>query len=365
MNLVAATYRILFNNKNVTTDVSDYLLSLSYTDKVAGEADELELQFHDRDGLWQNEWWPERGGRITAFIELAGIELSCGSFVIDEVEYGSDRSGDIFSIKSQAASLTKALRTNKNTAHENKTLKELVNSVAKNHGLKVKGEIENITIGRSSQNRESDLQFLQRLASLYGYTFSVRDDLLIFTSSLDLQTQKHVLTIDKTELTSFKFMQTSKETFKEVTVNYHNPVKNELVAYTVKREEILKKLDEKFKVGIPSLTEQMQSNSELLRAQNEYQIKVENQQQAEAVAKTIMLKSVTNETQISGSCPGNPLLVSGVNIQITGAGRFSGFYHITESSHSLEKGEGYATSFEAMKVGDNPKSKHHPKKKSK
>jgi hypothetical protein len=48
---------------------------------------------------------------------------------------------------------------------------------------------------------------------------------------------------------------------------------------------------------------------------------------------------------------GNALVVAGNNIQINGLGKLTGIYHILQSTHSVERGSGYATSIEAKRVG--------------
>jgi phage protein D len=200
MNLIPISYRILYENKNITKDVSDYLISLTYQDKHSGESDEIELQMHDRDLLWQNDWYPDKGAKISVQIIDGDSVLDCGSFTIDENELTSDRSGgELFSIRGMAAVITKALRTKNSSAHENKTLKELCNTIAAKHSLKVQGKIADIRISRITQNRETDLSFLHRISEKYGYTFSIRDSLMVFTSLFDLVTKPHVLSVDKSE----------------------------------------------------------------------------------------------------------------------------------------------------------------------
>ena len=131
MNLVPVAYKIIYNNKDITRDISDHILSISYVDKVQGEADEIEITVEDKDGLWQNDWYPEKKDTLEVFIDDNGLQLPCGKFSIDELKLSSSRGdGDVVSISGLAASITKKMRTKKNTAHENKTLKQLAQFVA-------------------------------------------------------------------------------------------------------------------------------------------------------------------------------------------------------------------------------------------
>ena len=59
---------------------------------------------------------------------------------------------------------------------------------------------------------------------------------------------------------------------------------------------------------------------------------------------------------------GDPELVAGVNIEITGFGLASGVYHILSSTHTVSGGGAYTMSLEIRKKGDVEKPKRVPKK---
>lgn len=366
MNLQPTTYKVIYENKNITTDISDYLISLTYKDKHASESDEIELELHDKDLLWQNDWYPNKKSKIQVQIIDGESILDCGSFTIDENEYKMSRSsGETFMIRGLAAGTSKKLRTKSSSAHENKTLKELCNTIAAKHGLTVQGTIADIRINRITQYRETDLAFLNRISEKYGYTFSVRDSLLIFTSLFELVTKNHVLSLDKTECSGFNFKDGSMNAAKQSTVSYHNPSKNKLVSSTIERIEIQKELGN----GEVSASEGDVSSDETPDfdpSDDEFVFSsVDDQDQAELVAKSSMLKSVTREQLCEIECPGNLLLIVGNQVELTGYGRFSGIYYIVESDHKLDRGGSYKTNFKANKTGKIPGNKHQPKKKKK
>lgn len=79
--------RIIYEGKDISADISPYLLSVGYTDRLSGESDELELRLEDTDGRWRGDWYPGKGDSLAVSIGYAGQELvSCGSFEIDEIE---------------------------------------------------------------------------------------------------------------------------------------------------------------------------------------------------------------------------------------------------------------------------------------
>lgn len=354
MNALTVTYNLIYNSKNITRDIADYLLSLTYSDKVKGESDELEIVLHDKDLLWQNDWYPKKGDTIQAQI-IDGLNvLNCGAFTVDELELSSSRDGDIFTIKALAEGITKKIRTKNSSAHENKTLRELANTVAAKHGFTVGGNIEDIRIGRITQYQETDLAFLDRIASTYGYVFSIRDKQLIFTSVFELEKKQHILSIDKTEMTSFSLKDNTIGTFKKAKVRHHNAKTNNLESYDVDYESL----------GEDQLPIYSGSDSDPGDDHLPVYTRVENKQQAELVGKAKLHEANDKEKIASVAAPGNVLIVSGVNIEHTGCGTFSGIYHVKESTHSLSRGSSYTVTYDSKKVQAIDKSKHRPKKKA-
>jgi len=339
MNVTAATFKVLYDNKNITADISDHIISLTYTDKVEGESDEIEINLEDTDLLWQNAWYPTKGARLEVTIEQDGLVLNCGAFTIDEIEMSSSRGGDTVSIRGLAAFITKKIRTKKSSGHENKSLREIAVTIAAANGLTVVGSIADITFKRITQYQETDLGFLKRLAADYGYTFSVRDTQLIFTSVYDLESRSHVLTIDKTELLSHSVKDKTAEVYKAAKVKHHSSKENETIAADVNNE------DADF------------AKEDTL----EIKTKAENKQQAEAKSKAALHKKNSNECTGSVAMPGNTLIIAGNNFELTGMGTLSGINHIVSSSHTIDRSGGYVTSAEVKRVQKIAAAKHKPK----
>lgn len=338
MNAIPTSYQVLYNGKNITRDISASLISLTYSDKVEGESDELQIQLSDADGLWQNAWYPEKKSTLTATIEHDGQILKCGEFTIDEVDFSSGTDGDVVNIKAISAAITMSLKTKKSSAHENKTLGEIARTIAAKHGLTVQGIIRDFRLERTTQMHSSDLKFLQKLAINYGYTFSVKGKVMVFTDVYNLEGSQDVLTIDKTEITNASIKDKSFEVFKNATVKYHNPTDSKVYEHT---EE---------------------SDADGTDDTLEVREKAENQQQAELKAKSLLHRK--NSFQMDGSLlvPGNPRMVSGVNFEFTGAGKFSGRYHIVASTHTVDRSSAYATNVEIKRIGKISEIKHLPKK---
>ena len=48
-----------YDGKDITAAVTNTVIDLTYRDKSSDEADELELNVHDREGHWHSDWYPK------------------------------------------------------------------------------------------------------------------------------------------------------------------------------------------------------------------------------------------------------------------------------------------------------------------
>jgi len=77
---------------------------------------------------------------------------------------------------------------------------------------------------------------------------------------------------------------------------------------------------------------------------------VDNDSQAKTKAECSMKEKNSEKITGSFSVSGNPLLVAGVNIDLTGIGAFSGKWHIVSSTHTIDIENGYVTDVEVRKI---------------
>lgn len=331
--------KVLYEGKNITEDITNSLISFNYTDKMERQSDELEIKVHDADLKWRNEWYPEKGAKITAWIGYDDIEVLCGVFQIDKVNVSGPPAE--FSFSCLAVGIKNTLRTKKSAAFENLSLKQLAEKVAKNNGLQIVGKIEAIKLIRISQNRETDLNFLRRIADEFGYIFNVRDDKLIFSNILDTSKKGAVAIIDEKDLISYDMEDSTAHTYKQVKFVHHNPTENKVFTSSETSKNV-NSIYNQDKIE----HEEVVKNDVL-----ELRTKAETGQQAKVKAQVALYRA--NSLQMSGNITieGNPMLVAGNNIELTGLGVHSGIYNIEESRHSIDKSGGYTTSLELKRVG--------------
>jgi phage protein D len=332
MNLPIVTYSLTYNSKDITRDITDQVLGITYTDKIGGESDTLEITVEDKDLRWQNSWYPQKGDTMQLIIRQLDRQLNCGIFEVDELDISFSISGDVFSIKGLASGIKKKMRTKNSYAHEEKSLREIAATVAAGLGLTIMGSVPDIQLGLCNQYRETDLSFLNRIGNDYGCVFSVRGANLIFTYYKDLEGRQPSLTLTKQQLISGNLKDTTHKTFKKCRVKHHDPVSKEVVEYVANYDD-----DDQ---------DEEQSGQDDL----EIRSRVENKRQAEAKSKHALFKSNTEGVGGDIAFPGNVLFVSGNNVQLNGLGNFSGVFHILQSVHSLTRDGAYAGSGNLKRV---------------
>lgn len=316
--------------KNITGDVSPYLSKITYTDKVEDESDDVSLTFEDTTAKWQKPWYPQQGDGMTIKMGGPGNMLDCGLFEIDEIEF--EFPPDTLNVKGIGAAITKSLRTKNSKAFEKQSLKKIAQYFADKHGLKLTGNIGDlakIPIERKTQDKETDISFLAKLAKEYGLVFSVRGQQLVFMTTEELEARPTVMTLDKTQMSKARFQDKTSQVYAAATVATRDVRSN-----TVKKWQIIPS-------GDPSKKDILVVGG-----------RAENEGQAQAKAKGALKDR--NKDKITGSMtiPGNAKVVAGMNIELVGVGEFSGKWHVTQSTHSVDPSSGYTTDITCRKVID-------------
>jgi phage protein D len=336
----SSVFKVTYNGKNITEDISLHLIGLSYTDNVSGMADDLQIRLEDKDGKWADSWYPEKGAKL--LLELGGPDgkmLKPNAFELDEIELSGDKdSGDTVTIKAISGGVTKALHTKRSHAHENKTLGEIVRTVAAKYGLTVVGQIENVVIGRVSNYRKNDLAFLSRLANEYGYSFGVKGNKLSFVKLTALEASKNVTSIDKGDCISWNIRDKSETVFAVASIKSHNPNLNKTIKSAQSVNQAADNDGQQYKY--------------LDEALNTLEVRTKTENEQQAIIKAGAALHFANSVQQTASIIliGNVLLLAGNNVELTGFGRLSGIWNILKSIHSLDKNSNYLTSIELKRV---------------
>ena len=229
---------IKYEQKDITSDIQPYLLSVSYTDYLEGQSDEVQVELEDVDGRWRQKWYPEQGDKISLEIgdQINGM-LKLGSMELAEIEYQHPPS--VITLKALSTGITKSNRTQRGRAYEHTTLADIVRRIARRLRLKVTGTIKHIPIERVTQYQERDVEFLTRLAKEYGHTFKIVGRQLVFQANDALAEQKPVAVLQPEDIKNFRLRDLIKGVPQEAVVSGYD-AKRKTTRRTRRRSKALR-----------------------------------------------------------------------------------------------------------------------------
>lgn len=325
-------YTVHWQGKDVTTDISPYLIGLSYSDYLSGKSDEIELAFENRDRRWLSSWFPKKGDILDVKIGIADPDerwLKCGRFQIDEIEFSGPP--DVVSVRGLSVFLSRPVRQPRNHSWENTSLSKILNDIARRNGLRPVIDMDSdIRFDRIDQKDQTDLDFLYDLCEKYGYAVKVDSERLIVARPENLEKRKAVrvisLSLEDFNVISFRFTTKTHEIYRACEVVYFDPEKKEEIRHVEVAEGV--------------------SSGSIFKIEERFENRVQAIERARAELKA------RNKLECEGDIMllGDPHLVSGARIEITGFGKLDGGYLIEEASHRLSKGEGYVTSIKVRRI---------------
>ncbi len=325
-----ATFTLIYEGKDVTADLLPVVLALSYTDKLSGNSSDLDIDLINRDRRWMKDWIPTKGDKLTCKFQYVGLTevLDCGGFEVDDFEYSG--SPDRLRLSAVATSITGTLREKRTKSYEKTTLRQVAADVAKRNGLSLSGQIKDVKMERITQNEQSDLEFITKLAEEYGHLTKVENGKLVFFTQADLEAQPAIATLTDAEIKTYRITSQSQGTYKAAEISYQNPGQKKLIRH---KEE-----DKSIKKG------------DTLKIKG----RAETKAQAIEKSKAALEKANGGETKMEISLEGDARMVAGVNVQIQGYGRFDDKYQVEEAKHSMNKSGGWTTSLTLKKIGRLP-----------
>jgi phage protein D len=384
---------VVYQNTDISKDVYEDLLNISYTDKIEDEGDELTVTLKDETGKWAGSWSPERGAKITATFETESRGcLATDTMIVDSLKTsGSPR---IFELSAVSIPLDNTIRRELKTRNfENISLKTLGQQIADEAGLKFFFDCEDVPeYDRLDQKRESDLALLQRLCKDAGLSVKVSAQTCIIFDQKSYESKKAVKTynLGTSPILNWSFQAQQSQRYKACTVKWRD---------TTKRQDSNKggssTQSAQSKIAVQSSPVAVQadtSNPDIFGSNNvdtkskkiskakskkgNQKQKVEDQdytytddsveesgqtyvlkkrccslKEAERLAKATLRKLNLRQTTGSLSVVGDPLMVAGSVIELTGFGSFDGNFIIERAEHSMGP-SGYVTSLDVRRVNN-------------
>lgn len=330
---------VFYEGKDITTALQPFLLEASYTDQASGQADDLTLRLHDREGLWRGDWLPQYGDRIEATLKVtdwlrAGDdrELRLGAFQVDEI--ACQGGPDTVEIKAASVFSATNLRQEKRTkAWEDTTFRTVAGEIAERAGLTFLWQAKSdFSFERLDQRDESDLTLLDRLARERGLAVKVTDEQLVIYPARDMDAQAPIMTLarGKTTLSGYSLRMRTSGVFRACELSWFDEDDWE---------------ERKTTYAPPSAPQVGQ----ILRV-NE---RVESR--AEAMIRAQALLRGANREWMTGEIPlmGEPSIVAGVVVALKGFGAFDAHtWFVERCEHRADASGGLRTSLSIRKTLD-------------
>ena len=335
---------IKYNNKDISADISKYLKSISYTDNLSGEADDLQITLEDKAGLWQSTWIPEKGALQDVMLQqkywqtLSELpqSLRLGLFEIDEIT----SSGYPSEVQIKAVSVpdNNTLRgTERSRSWEKAKLQVIANDIASAAGMSLFWDTEeNPVLDRAEQTEQSDLSFLYAICKDKGLALKISDKKIIIFDEAKYEAEKAKITIVKPG-TVYKKESGMKYLFVGTGYSLRTKIRDIYAACRVSYQQ------GSSKSNIEATYTVAGKKGKTLQVN----------EQVESVAESLNLAKKRlrekNKDEVTGSLNmlGNFVLLSGVTVNLLGFGAFDGKYLITRASHDI--GSGYTTNIDVRR----------------
>jgi len=330
---------VSFDGADISSVVSNYLLSMSFIDNEEDEADDLQIKLEDRTGIWLQHWLggiidgaksSSKGIKILASIG----ETDCGEFELDEIKSSGPPS--TVTIKGTSLGYSGIRKTKNDKAWEKYTLSGIQAEIAGKYGL---GTIYDCSkdprYARLEQVGQTDISFLKKLCQDAGYSLKIANGKIVIFDQRKYEQMAAVSSIafGDGSYTKWSFGTAERDVqYAMCVVRYTNPdtgKKIEGVAYS-----------ENYDAG--------KSGNETLTITNQ---RVESQVEAESLAEKLLRLHNKFERIVSFTMIGSPIYNAGMTVNVTNAGYWSGKYLIKTAKHEVSQ-SGYTTTITLRKAED-------------
>ena len=335
--------------KDISEDVSKYLISMDYTDNLSDAADDVTLTLEDRAQIWMEDWFPEGEGNMLDItihtynrrtLKDGETIFHAGKFEIDEVEVvGFPSTVQIKAVSVIGASTLRGTR--RNQTWEKISVWKCASDICERNNLSLIWDCaENPNLDHVEQADESDLAFLLKICKDNGMSLKIMAEQLVIFDDAKYEAQAPIITVYKPGikaeldgntmplrwLTGYNMCAKTRDTYWKCHVKYQKGKEKELIEgeYTAPDKE----------------------SGRILFVREQ----VEDTAEAERLAKKKLREA--NKEQVTGSFStiGNTNFAAGTTLLLKNFGKFDGKYLVTKVSHSVTTS--YTTSVDIRRCLD-------------
>lgn len=167
------SYKLIVNGKDVTTSLKKHILGIEYTDDIDNEADSFKIRFHG-----ENFAPPEYKDILKVWLGFEGNLWYIGSFSVlkSRLEYQTK----VVSVTGTPVNFSTQIKEKRTASFENVSLDQVLQKIGKRHDLSVKNSFYDLVFLHLSQDDQSDLDFMRKIASDIGASFAIKNNTILF-----------------------------------------------------------------------------------------------------------------------------------------------------------------------------------------
>lgn len=312
---------VLYNGKDITETITDYIEGFQYVDYASGAADTVALRLNNKSGKWSGSWIPVEGDYVETIIKLTDWEkegdnrkFNCGYFLIDDLSFsGPPSTASIGGIATPIDTDFKG--TKKSKTWKKTTVKGILSEIAGNAGIGLFFSGQDYPVDELEQSDQEDSSFAFNLCSSYNLAMKLYNRKIVVFDSVEYEKKDTLLTLNREETESWSVKKGMTCAYDGVSISYTDSKKNQTLAY-------------KF---------MLQEGSRILKL-NET---AESLQDAEVKAKAKLLEHNRQCQTMNVKVRGDTKYISSKCIEMTGFGKLDGKYYIDSVIHEKNAGGGY------------------------
>ncbi|AMO95179.1 phage late control gene D family protein [Collimonas fungivorans] len=338
-------FRILKNRSALPTSVIAAIQSVRVEDEInIPTMFSFTLNIVSSGGAWQDVNLDifKPGDEITVFLGLDSLQQMVSAEITAIEPHFSDYSTATIRGFDRMYWLKFGTRTR---TYLNLDDNEIVSQVARAAGLTVKlpgspAMVNDYVL----QNNSSDYDFLMRRCAQLNYELLMDDTTLVFRPSAEGESPVKTMNYP-TDISDLKLSLKLPTMGKQVTVKGYDITSNKVLTAVASSGSSQDKMGGK------------ESGYQLAQAFPDSDIQLERPdlstpEALQAIANAQYKRNLNQFIEGSTSVLGDPDMVAGVNVKLSGLSqRFNGIYYITSSVHSYDVNEGYQTEFKLRRTG--------------
>lgn len=347
----APAYFVKYGNTEETAVLDPYLVRLSITDSLGGKSDEVEIVLENRDGIFSYAYFPFKGDDIIAGLGWQNGPLEgmwdFGRFTIDEAQLQGPP--DQLVIRATSASVKSEMKTPRSCGYENSTLKEVAVKVGDRLGYKVLIDTPDRKMKRITQYRETDLAFLNRLATENGLVMKIKGPEIVLMNLKKVQALDAGFGIQRSDVMSFSIRSKTSGTTRKSVTRFWDPTKRDQVKFLTKSEGLINvsnhpapapgKADSRAVLGsgpVPKV--------DIAKVFDRVEDAAHAQARMDASQHASAMASIEGNLKITG----DPRVRAGANVYLfpDEFGICGGWYTVKRAKHTIDRNGGFVSDFD-------------------